>query len=272
MHPVDTIRARMQVERVGSAQYRSTAHAFRSIIQKEGVSYLYKGFPIVVTATIPAHALYFFGYEFSKRQLAPLVGDGPLNHFVSGLVADVAGAMIWTPMDIVKQRLQVQSLALHANPTHTFYKGSFHAARTIVREEGVRGLYKGFWPSLATFGPLIGIYFATYEKTKKMVSGALGIQDVRQLPVQYQLSSGFFAGSVAAAVTCPLDVIKTRIQVSRANERTYNGIVDGFKKILKEEGPRAFVKGMGARILWIAPGNAITIASYEQLKLFFTNL
>ncbi|EFA81565.1 mitochondrial substrate carrier family protein [Heterostelium album PN500] len=261
MHPIDTIRARLQVEKVGQQRYTGTFNAFQSIIQKEGVRYLYKGFPIVVTATIPAHALYFFGYEYSKKYLKGPLGDGALNHFVSGLVADIAGAMIWTPMDIIKQRLQVQNSTYLTNPTQTFYRGSFHACKVILKEEGVAGFYKGFFPSLMTFGPLVGIYFATYEKTKKTVSGVLGVEPGKMLPLPYQLASGFFAGSVAAAVTCPLDVIKTRIQVSRASDKTYNGIIDGFQKIMKEEGPRAFVKGMGARILWIAPGNAITIAS-----------
>ncbi|GAM20242.1 hypothetical protein SAMD00019534_034170 [Acytostelium subglobosum LB1] len=272
MHPIDTIRARMQVEKVGQQKYTGTFNAFQSILNREGFKYLYKGFPIVLTATIPAHALYFYGYEYSKSYLKQTsLGDGPANHFLSGLVADVAGAMIWTPMDIIKQRLQVQNSTYSLNPTQTFYRGSFHACSVIYHEEGIRGFYKGFLPSLMTFGPLVGIYFATYEQTKRAAKRSLSLEADDQLPLPFQLASGFFAGSVAAAVTCPLDVIRTRIQVSRAGEQTYKGIIDGFQRIMKEEGPRAFVKGMGARVLWIAPGNAITIAAYEQLKHFFSN-
>ncbi|EGG21554.1 mitochondrial substrate carrier family protein [Cavenderia fasciculata] len=266
MHPIDTIRARLQIEKVGQQQYKGTIDAFQSIIRKEGWRCLYKGFPIVVTATIPAHALYFYGYEYSKKELAkvPSIGNGIINHFTSGLVADVAGAMIWTPMDVIKQRLQVQKAQVAAGTT--FYRGSFHAVNVIYREEGIRGFYRGFLPSLATFGPLVGIYFATYEQTKRWMATSITKKPDQVLPLPLLLGAGFFAGTVAAAVTCPLDVIKTRIQVARANESTYKGIIDGFKRILKEEGPRAFVKGMGARILWIAPGNAITIASYQMVN------
>ncbi|KAF2077064.1 hypothetical protein CYY_001631 [Polysphondylium violaceum] len=274
MHPIDTIRARLQIEKVGQTQYRGTFHALQSIIKNEGVAYLYKGMPIVATATVPAHALYFFGYEYSKKMLedkmGPKWGTGTIAHFTSGFVADALGSLIWVPMDIIKQRLQVQQNTQKLYPNQTYYKGSFHAAQVILKEEGVMGLYRGFVPALMTYGPLVGIYFSVYEKTKSFITKSLHYEKQDYLPVIYQLSSGFFAGTVAAAVTCPLDVVKTRIQVQRGTEeRVYKGLFDGFKTILKEEGPRAFVKGMSSRILWIAPGNALTIASYEQLKYFF---
>lgn len=78
--------------------------------------------------------------------------------------------------------------------------------------------------------------------------------------------SGFVAGSIAAGVTTPLDVIKTRLQVqskqatSNMHQFYYKNGIDAFFTILKQEGPSAFGKGMTARILWIAPGTAITIA------------
>lgn len=88
---------------------------------------------------------------------------------------------------------------------------------------------------------------------------------------------GASAGAVAAALTCPMDVIKTRIQVSEKSL----GIFQVLNKMIAEEGYRAFTKvfqiesqveisswtetiwlskGLTARVLWIAPGTAITIA------------
>ncbi|KAK5576067.1 hypothetical protein RB653_007205 [Dictyostelium firmibasis] len=277
MHPIDTVRARVQIEKVGQSQYKGTFSALNQIIKNEGVSYLYKGFPIVATATVPAHALYFLGYEYSKQWVTERYGkrwgDSTITHFSAGFVADALGSLIWVPMDIIKQRLQVQTNTQKLNPNQTYYKGSFHAGKVILQEEGIRGLYRGFMPALATYGPFVGIYFSVYEKCKSTISTFLSKEKNDYLPIPYQLGSGFFAGAFAAAVTCPLDVIKTRIQVQRTTEKQiYNGMWDSFKTILKEEGPKAFVKGMGARIWWIAPGNALTIASYEQLKYLFKDL
>lgn len=63
------------------------------------------------TLTIPAHALYFTGYESSKRFLGRHLGEGSVTNFLSGFWADVMGSLIWTPMDVIKQRLQVAGLS-----------------------------------------------------------------------------------------------------------------------------------------------------------------
>jgi hypothetical protein len=76
-------------------------------------------------------------------------------------------------------------------------------------------------------------------------------------------------------VTTPMDVIKTRLQVqskkitiNNNNINTiYSNSFDAIKKIFKQEGIKAFVRGIPVRILWIAPGSAITMAVYEKVKL-----
>jgi hypothetical protein len=115
-----------------------------------------------MTGTIPAHALYFFGYESGKKFVNPYFGENNaiFGHFLAGLWADVCGAIIWCPMDVIKQRLQIQRKSGK-------YTGSFQALQYIAREEGLRGLYRGYGAALATYAPFVGIYFATYEKMKK---------------------------------------------------------------------------------------------------------
>mmetsp|Transcript_46977 Transcript_46977/g.118358 ORF Transcript_46977/g.118358 Transcript_46977/m.118358 type:complete len:232 (+) Transcript_46977:199-894(+) len=224
---------------------------------------------------MPAHGAYFLGYEVTKNLLESEKGaddKSPLTHFTAGLVAEVLGALLWTPMDVVKQRLQVQdavknntSLQKHVGTTE--YRGSMHAMRTIIRQEGFAGLYRGFLPGIATYCPFVGIYFVAYEQLKLCACAFDGALTTRDLPFAYHLASGAMAGAIASAITCPLDVVKTRIQVqsSTATNR-YLGMADAIKDMLKVEGPTTFWKGLGARILWIAPGCAITMACYEQFK------
>lgn len=58
------------------------------------------------------------------------------------------------------------------------------------------------------------------------------------------LAAGAIAGVPAASLVTPADVIKTRLQVvARSGQTTYNGVWDATKKIMAEEGPRAFWKG-----------------------------
>jgi len=131
-------------------------------------------------------------------------------------------------------------------------------------------LYKGYWAGLATYGPFVGIYFAVYEQCKLLYKRVYSTSHDKEMNFIARLLAGAFSGAFASALTNPLDVIKTRLQVEKAHqEGAYKNILDAFLRISREEGWRAFTKGIGARILWIAPGTALTISAYEQIKYFF---
>lgn len=85
--------------------------------------------------------------------------------------------------------------------------------------------------------------------------------DSESLRLIEQLTGAFLAGSLASAVTNPLDVVKTNMQVYSVSEGGQATIAGTIRHIWKTEGPRAFAKGLNARILWIAPGTAITMAA-----------
>ncbi|XP_047155038.1 S-adenosylmethionine carrier 1, chloroplastic/mitochondrial isoform X2 [Vigna umbellata] len=78
---------------------------------------------------------------------------------------------------------------------------------------------------------------------------------------------GAFAGALTGAITTPLDVIKTRLMV-QGSANQYKGIVDCVQTIIKEEGPRAFLKGIGPRVLWIGIGGSIFFGVLESTKRF----
>merc|ERR1711991_1053788 len=78
-----------------------TFDAISKGVQREGIRSLYSGFGVVSLATIPAHALYFGGYENTKRYLSNGRKDEEIPswvHFSAGFVADICGALLWTPM------------------------------------------------------------------------------------------------------------------------------------------------------------------------------
>lgn len=129
-------------------------------------------------------------------------------HFAAGVVAEVCGALIWTPMDVIKQRQQT-----HARSAAAAYATVPAAMRTIFREHGFRGFFTGIGAALATYAPFVGIYFVLYEQWKRSASLLLGRSDA-ELPFAVHLTGGAVAGGVSAYVTTPLDVIKTRFQVS----------------------------------------------------------
>lgn len=158
-------------------------------------------------------------------------------HLTSGFVADVFGSLVWSPMDVVKQRVMVarkmQKVAVAGASAGTLsgtatapaapaYTSSYNAFLTIIREEGPRGLYRGFGAGLATYGPYVSIYFALYEQWKAMfrrdellffnaiVNPFYGRGDADRLPFYVYLSGAAGSAALSAVVTTPLDVVKTR--------------------------------------------------------------
>lgn len=328
VHPIDLIRARLQTQsliRSGSestAPYQSARHAFRVILKEEGPRGLYKGFAAVAVGTVPGHALYFATYEISKRllyaRMLPHASEGGETrerliqnlgfwerasvHFVAGFVADAAGSLTWTPMDVIKQRLQIQRDLKSSNPDSfsTKYQSSMHAFRIILRDEGVRGLYRGFWAGLMTFGPYVSLYFMFYEQFKHMLlhtntlplfSNPWLLKSETELPFYTFLIGAGLSGGVSACLTCPLDVVKTRMQVQQkslqklevkamfnSSSQTatssvaaespvyYRSWFHACQTILRNEGPRAFMQGVGPRALWMSMGTALTMMIYEEMK------
>lgn len=101
------------------------------------------------------------------------------------------------------------------------------------------GLYKGARACLLRDVPFSAIYFPAYAHTK----AAFADEDGYNHPLSL-LAAGAIAGIPAASLVTPADVIKTRLQVvARSGQTTYTGVIDAARKIMREEGPKAFWKG-----------------------------
>jgi len=72
---------------------------------------------------------------------------------------------VFVPVDVVKERLQVQRKGV-TDPSMN-YRGSVDAVRTIMRNEGLRGIYKGYGATLLSFGPFSAFHFLFYETVRR---------------------------------------------------------------------------------------------------------
>lgn len=284
-HPLDTAKARLQGPR--GMEFRSTGHALRVTFREEGVRGLYRGVGATIVGGSPAMVIYLATYEVSKARLESvhLVKDSPfLGHFTAGLLAEAASCLIFVPVDVVKERLQVQRKGEEGG-----YKGSTHALRTILKKEGLRGIYKGYGATLLSFGPFSAFYFMFYEQAKAIAKRTINTdkQDPEKgdLPFPVTLGTSAAAGALAAFITNPLDMAKLRLQVQRgaiaastpsannvSNTTNYANMFDGIRKIYKEGGIRHLFKGAGARVAFHTPSTAIIMMSYEEFKKFYVKL
>jgi hypothetical protein len=264
VHPLDTLRTLQQTNH-GS---ESVVELARNIIRGQGIRQLYKGFAAVAVGSIPGHALYFYGYEYSKKVFSNFEIPSTVNHLCSGFLADICGAIVWTPMDVIKQRLQTHAISSTSTPLPSSITptSSFIEFKRTIQSDGILGLYKGFGAALLTYGPYVSIYFALYELFKSETI-RLRQNNEERLPFYFNLSGAALAGAISAVLTCPLDVVKTRIQVqSESTSFKYSGVVDAFRQITRKEGFRGLFAGVKPRALWMSGGTAITMMVYEELK------
>ncbi len=96
------------------------------------------------------------GYQWAKARLSDLntredgstYAPAAAVHLAAGFAADVIAAPLWTPTDVVMQRLQIQG------PGVVKYHGVGHAVAHIWQHEGIRGLFRGLGASIIAFGPV----------------------------------------------------------------------------------------------------------------------
>ena len=115
--------------------------------------------------------------------------------------------------------------------------------------------------TLAVFGPYSMIYFVVYERLRQLVAISQK-RTVSELTTPVTFACAASAAGVSAAVTTPLDVVKTRLQT----QQRYRSGLHAFLSILREEGPMTLTRGLSSRVIWIMPGTAVTMTAFEWLK------
>ncbi|KAI8845306.1 mitochondrial carrier domain-containing protein [Chytriomyces cf. hyalinus JEL632] len=241
LFPLDTVKTRLQ-----SKEGFRAAGGFRGI---------YSGLSSAAIGSAPGAAAFFSVYELLKKKLGnSSISTGKndaLIHMMAASGGEVTACLIRVPTEVVKQRMQTGQ-----------YNSVSTALTSIVQSDGVRGIYRGFAMTVFREIPFCCVQFPLFEYMKKSWALRKG-----SAPEPWEAGlCGSVAGGFAAAVTTPLDVVKTRIMLSAkslAGEREYNSIPGSFRKIVAEEGFGALFKGIGPRVTWISIGGAVFLGSYE---------
>ena len=188
-HPLDTAKARLQVKT--GRHYRGPLDVILKTVQIEGFLSLYRGFSAVLVGGTPGTILYLCSYDILKENMRnfghenrTLKNAGSESfgiHFTCGISAEAIACLIYVPVDVIKERLQVQY-----NGNNLNYRGGWDALVKISKTEGVGGIYKGYFATLASFGPFSALYFVFYEQFKTWSKQHLE-SDI--LPFSYVLAS-----------------------------------------------------------------------------------
>lgn len=241
--------------------------------QKIAMDGLYKGVGGSLFGQVPYGVLTFGSYEIYKQALLDRFGSGDgvdskkdvLWFALAAVLGDVTGSGWLCPSEVVKQQLQA---GMHVD--------TWSAVRTIWRTQGLAGFYRGYTGGLARDVPFRVAQLTSFEVTKKLflkTKAAARLHDSSdsnddtttvQLSPLDSAVCGAIAGTFSAAITCPLDRVKTLLMTDGA---TYGGtVLSCVSKIWRDEGVRGLTAGMLPRVAYIAPSVAIFFIAYEQVQ------
>ncbi|KAF8091353.1 hypothetical protein N665_0447s0013 [Sinapis alba] len=244
MHPIDTIKTRVQASTL----------SFPEVIAKLpeiGVRGVYKGSIPAILGQFSSHGLRTGIFEASKLVLINFAPNLPEIQVqsIASFCSTLLGTAVRIPCEVLKQRLQA---------------GMFNnVGEAIVgtwKQDGPGGFFRGTGATLCREVPLYVVGMGLYAESKKMVAQALG----RELEAWETIAVGAVSGGIAAVVTTPFDVMKTRMMTATPGRSISMSMV-AFS-ILRHEGPLGLFKGAVPRFFWVAPLGAMNFAGYELAK------
>ncbi|XP_041348608.1 S-adenosylmethionine mitochondrial carrier protein-like [Gigantopelta aegis] len=245
LFPIDTLKTRLQ-----------SHHGFT---QSGGFRGIYSGLASAALGSAPTAAVFFSTYEViktafhstDKQSLAPVV------HMIAASVGEVTACLLRVPVEVVKQRTQTK----HSST-------SFNAFRKTVATEGFLGLYRGYISTISREIPFAFIQFPLWEYFKVLWSRESGV------PITAWQSGicGALAGGIAAGITTPLDVAKTRIMLAEKSSKIAQGsILYTLRQIRLQRGIKGLFAGVVPRVIWISIGGAIFLGVYEEVKIILNS-
>lgn len=245
LFPLDTVKTRLQ--------------AAGGFFAAGGFGGIYRGLGSVLVGSAPGAASFFCTYEAAKAALAPEAA-GPGAHLLAASLGEVAACAVRVPTEVVKQRAQAghhggsSAAALAA----ILARGPTHGWASVWLD-----LYRGWSITLLRELPFTAIQFPLWEAMKawrcRRPGPASGSPNRQTVSAPESALFGSMAGAVAAAITTPLDVLKTRVMLSHQRP----SLAAIVRHMARHEGPRAFFAGIVPRVTWISLGGAIFLGSYQ---------
>ncbi|KAM4066908.1 mitochondrial carrier protein [Hirsutella rhossiliensis] len=262
LFPLDTLKTRLQ----------SSAGFFAA----GGFAGIYRGVGSALVGSAPGAAFFFCTYEAAKQGLAATTTTlgttrplpDPLVHMLAASMGEVAACAVRVPTEVVKQRAQA---GLHGGSSAAALRAILARYSEPAGRGGLRAvwreLYRGWAITVFRELPFTAIQFPLWEAMKAWARNA------RRRPASARADAKFdadvsavegalfgsVAGAIAAASTTPLDVLKTRVMLSK--ERV--SVRDVFRRMARDEGVRPFFAGLAPRVTWISLGGAIFLGSYQ---------
>uniref|UniRef100_A0A5B7BX01 Graves disease carrier protein n=1 Tax=Davidia involucrata TaxID=16924 RepID=A0A5B7BX01_DAVIN len=273
--PLERIKILLQTRTEGFHSL-GVYQSLKKLLKHEGVVGFYKGNGASVFRIVPYAALHFMTYEQYRCWILnnySALGTGPVIDLLAGSAAGGTAVLCTYPLDLARTKLAYQVVdtrgsfrngtrSFHAQPA---YNGIRNVLKSVYKEGGVRGLYRGVGPTLIGILPYAGLKFYIYEELKRHVP------EEHQKSIIMRLSCGALAGLFGQTVTYPLDVVRRQMQVEHLHPSTkggarYRSTFEGLATIVQNQGWRQLFAGLSINYIKIVPSVAIGFTAYDMMK------
>ncbi|XP_023315746.1 brain mitochondrial carrier protein 1-like [Trichogramma pretiosum] len=277
-NPIDVVKIRLQLQGELEARgtytraYRNTFHAAYQIARHEGLLALQSGLVTALGFQVVLNGTRLGSYNLAKRYELIVNEAGDTNVFKTATISGIAGcvgAVLGSPLYLVKTQLQSQSAKSIAVGHQHNHSGTMSAFRTLWREGGVKALYRGWYANI----PRVFVGSATQLTTFGLFSDWLRPMEMfTDKPIFLTFVASLMGGSCVALTMQPFDVVATRLynQGTDAKGRgsLYNGLFDALYKIFRTEGVFGLYKGVFPTWMRITPHTVLCLVFYEKIARF----
>ncbi|XP_029363542.1 mitochondrial glutathione transporter SLC25A39 isoform X1 [Echeneis naucrates] len=248
--------------------FSGTLDAFVKISRHEGLRSLWSGLPPTLVMAVPATVIYFTCYDQLRDFLRYGLGfQGSHVPLVAGGLARLGAVTVISPLELVRTKMQSRRLP---------YSELRACIRSAVAQDGVLSLWRGWAPTVLRDVPFSALYWFNYELVKAQLCEQSG---VTQAKFSISFTAGAVSGAIAAILTLPFDVVKTRRQIQLGEMDTLGVSLKRttstwhiMKEIWAELGYKGLFAGFMPRVIKVAPACAVMISTYEFGKAFFQKM
>lgn len=217
---------------------------------------LYKGLtPPLVGLAIQNAILFGLQGQFRK-----FVNNDVKGECIAGALTGASQALITSPIELAKIKLQLQGTGAMIPKEKRKYKGPIQTIQTIYKERGIQGCFRGLVGVLLRDVPCTAVYFGSFAYLNQQFIPKDG--DLDSLNAATLVFTGGVAGMCSWASLYPVDIVKTRIQAEGLKPQgRYYSYMDCIRVSFKEEGYAWLTKGFGATMLRAFPVNAAILST-----------
>jgi hypothetical protein len=258
IHPIDTVKTRMQVSgTTGARNYKAlgVSGTVTTIAREEGIRAFWKGIPAAWMREGSYTSIRLGGYAPIKKAMgADKPDSGFFIKFVAGCAAGGLGSLVGNPFDVLKTKMMAaEGEGIALVPT----------ARSIMKSQGMIGFYKGLDANLARAMVNNGTKMACYDVFKQAIrkTGWVG-----QDGVPLVFTSAMLSGFVMTCTVAPFDMVRTRLMNQPVDgPKLYKNFFDCAVQVVKKDGPLALWTGFIPMWSRIGPTAILQLILFEQI-------